>query len=93
MRYTIIVATLLTSMPAWTQTIDNSTISIEGEFEHKQVITKADKLKILRRKLEKQNELLVRRQIEKMRYQQELEMTRKIQQAFDQNMKSLEKIN
>ena len=73
-------------------TVNNSTIAISGDFAARPV-SKAEKLKQLRRKLEKQNELLVRKQIEQMRFRQEIELTKKIQKAFNENMKALEQMN
>lgn len=52
----------------------------------------SDRLKVLRAKLEKQNEQLVRKQIETLRLKNELELTKRTQQAFNQMMNNLEEV-
>lgn len=54
--------------------------------------TGSDRLKVLRAKLEKQNEALVRKQIETLRLKNELELTKRTQQAFNQMMNNLEEV-
>lgn len=66
-------------------------IDVDGSFEKR--LTPAQKLKRLRKRLEKKNELLVKKQIETMRLQQELELNKKIQKAFKQTMDQLDQIN
>lgn len=73
-------------------TIDSSeAINIQGEFQQKPM-TEAQKLKIIRKKLEKQNELLVKKKIEMMRYQQEVMLMKKMQKVFNDQMKKIENL-
>ncbi len=74
-------------------------IDIDGYYQERRLarpaptprqLTETDKIKIMRAKLEKQNEVLMRRQIEKLRMKQELEMSKRIQKTFDDSMKRLE---
>ncbi len=56
-------------------------------------MTEAEKMKLMRAKLEKQNEILMRKQMERMRMKQELEMSKRIQKTFEDSMKRLEETN
>ncbi|OFZ48247.1 MAG: hypothetical protein A2381_08405 [Bdellovibrionales bacterium RIFOXYB1_FULL_37_110] len=66
-------------------------ISIDGKYTEK--TSQADRMKNLRAKLEKQNELLVKRKIESLRLRQEMKMTKKLQKIFNQQMQAIESIN
>lgn len=75
----------------------NMPIDVDGTFSQPQAngrpqLTPAQRLKILRKKLEKRNELMVKRKIETLRYQQEVEMMKKIQSAFNKTMQNLNNI-
>ena len=69
----------------------NQPIQINGEYQQPRV-KPADRLKKLRKKLEKQNEMMVKKQIESMRLKQELEMTKRLQKIFNERMKALESL-
>lgn len=56
-------------------------------------LTEAEKMKLMRARLEKQNEILVKKQIERMRLKQEMEMSKRIQKTFDDSIKKLEAID
>lgn len=56
-------------------------------------MTEAEKMKLMRAKLEKQNEILMKKQMERMRMKQELEMSKRIQKTFEDSMKKLEETN
>lgn len=58
----------------------------------KRPLTEAEKMKLVRARLEKQNEILVKKQIERMRLKQEMEMSKRIQKTFDDSIKKLETI-
>ena len=91
MKIIALFALLLSLNTFSQQSIESDVIDIDGSYGQREM-TPAEKLKKLRKKLEKQNEMMVKKQIENMRLQQEMEMTRKIQKAFDENMKKLENI-
>lgn len=70
-------------------------IDISGNYTKKVApkrkrVTPADRMKSLRERLEKQNELMVQKKIERIRYKAELEMMKKLQKAFDNQMKELD---
>ncbi len=65
-------------------------IDVSGSYQKKAPLSQSEKLKIMRAKLEKQNELMVKKKIETMRIKQELEMTKKIEHAFNESMKNLD---
>ena len=73
-------------------------ISISGDFNSKKKIkrkkrvTAADRMRVMRRKLEKQNMMLVKKQIERIRLQSEAEMGKRLQRMFNQQMKQLNQI-
>ena len=91
MKYLLLSLLFLMNIHA-SEVIENDVIDIDGSFQTARQETPAEKLKKLRQKLEKENELMVKRKIETMRLQQEMEMTQKIQNAFEQNMKKLSEI-
>ncbi|MDC1175686.1 hypothetical protein OAT67_09820 [Bacteriovoracaceae bacterium] len=92
----VIIASMLILSSVFTmantaQVTSNQTINISGEFEQKP-LTPAQKLKLIRKKLEKQNELLVKKKIEMMRYQQEVMLMKKMQTVFDDQMQKIENL-
>lgn len=80
---------LSTSLYADTNIDMDETIDISGNFSQPQA---SERLKKMREKLEKQNEMLVRKQIETLRLKNEIELTKKTQQAFNQMMNNLDQI-
>jgi len=58
----------------------------------KRPMTEAEKMKIMRARLEQQNEILMRKKIETMRLRQEMEMSKRIQKTFEDSMKKMDKI-
>jgi len=64
-------------------------LDVSGNFSQP---SGSDRLKQLRAKLEAQNEALVRKQIETLRLKNELELTKRTQQAFNQMMNNLEEV-
>jgi hypothetical protein len=66
-------------------------IQIDGQYSRPRVKA-SDRLKKLRAKLEKQNEIMVQKKIEEVRLQSELELMKKLQKVFNQNMKMLEQL-
>lgn len=71
------------------QKLNNDIISIDGEYAQR-TMTRSERMKALRARLEKRTEEVVQKKIEELRFQQELELTRKIQQAFNQKMKAMD---
>jgi len=70
-------------------------IDVDGNFaasNNGKQLTSAQRLKLFREQLEKRNELMVKKKIETLRYKQELEMMKKIQNAFNQSMQNLNNI-
>lgn len=70
-------------------------IDIDGSYSstsNAKQLTSAERLKLFREQLEKKNELMVKKKIETLRYQQELEMMKKIQNAFNQSMQNINNI-
>ncbi len=79
---------------ATSENVNLDTITVDGQFEQKP-LTRAEKLKLLRKKLEKKNELMVKKRIEMIRYQQEVEMFKKMEAAMNKmltNMDNLENL-
>ncbi|OUR98535.1 hypothetical protein A9Q84_03740 [Halobacteriovorax marinus] len=96
----IVLAALLLTSSAFAQyestSIDfDMPIDIDGTYNSQpgaKKLTASERMKILRKKLEKRNELMVKRKIETLRYQQEVEMMKKIQSAFNKTMNNLNNI-
>lgn len=73
----------------------NLPIDVDGTYSQQagqKQLTPAQRLKLLREKLEKRNELMVKKKIETLRYQQEVQMMKKIQSAFNKTMQNLDSI-
>ena len=62
----------------------------QQEIVAERPISETDRMKIMRARLEKQNEILIRKQMERMRLKQEMEMSKRIQKNFDDNIKRIE---
>ncbi len=73
-------------------TIEGEELDISGDFEKKPKQTQADRLKILRAKLEERNELLVRKKIEDARMKSEIALMHKLQKTFDESMRRMDAI-
>ena len=70
-------------------------IDVDGSYAapaNGKQLTSAQRLKLFREQLEKRNELMVKKKIETLRYKQELEMMKKIQNAFNQSMQNINNI-
>lgn len=66
-------------------------INVSGQ-QRQPRLTAAQKMKIMRQRREKQNELYAKKKIEQWRLQQEIEMTKRIKKIFDAQMKALDNI-
>lgn len=55
-------------------------------------LSQADKMKIMRKKLEKQNELMVKKQIEQIRLQQEVQLNAQLQAILEAQLKKVQSI-
>lgn len=71
------------------QRVSNDTISIDGAYSQK-TMTQSERMRNLRTKLEKRTEQVLKKKIEQLRFQQELELSRKIQKAFTEKMSRLD---
>ncbi len=70
----------------------DQTIDVSATYNAKKRLTPAQKMKLFRARLEKRNELMVKRKIETLRYQQEVEMMKKLKAVFNQQMKALDNL-
>ncbi len=97
MKHIILLMMIFTSPLAQANAYNNqgqgeaqSLISIDGQFNQRvRKLTPTEKLKRLRKKLEKKHELMVKRRIEIIRYQQEVKMMKKTEKAMNQMMNRL----
>lgn len=100
MKKIVLIALFLTTTSSFAQyessNIDfDMPIDIDGSYAAPakgKKMTSAQRLKLFREKLEKRNELMVKKKIETLRYKQELEMMKKIQNAFNQSMQNINNI-
>ena len=76
-------------------TIENDSLHISGDFtnDSPRKVSQADRLKAERKRLERQNEILVKQQIEKLRYQRELKMMKDLNQAFNKKLEAIDSLN
>lgn len=93
----LLLAALLFSFNSFASTtINTDTIDIDGTYDSSYSdsysTANADQIKKLRRKLELQNEIMMKKKIESMRLQQELELMKKMNQAFNQAMDRMNQI-
>lgn len=93
MRNIILLVVLIVisgaAFAAPSENVNLDTISIDGQFEQKP-LTRAEKLKLLRKKLEKKNELMVKKRIEEIRFQQEVEMFKKMKAAMNKMLTNMD---
>lgn len=71
------------------QRVNNNAISIDGDYSQR-TMTQSERMRNLRTKLEKRTEQVLKKKIEQLRFQQELELSRKIQKAFTEKMSALD---
>lgn len=71
------------------QQVNNDIISIDGQYAER-TMTGSERLKARREKLEKITEQNLKKQIERLRFQQELELSKKIQKTFNERMSALD---
>lgn len=87
----VLALLLLTSFNLHSQDfIENDTLDIDGALTHKRP-SASDRLKKLREKLEAKNEAMVRQKIEQLRVKQEVELMRKLQASFAENLNRIDK--
>lgn len=84
-----LTSTNIFSASSDTRKVHGDIISIDGNYARR-TMTQAERLKALRSKLERQTERAVRKKIEELRFMQEVELSKKIQQAFNQKMNALD---
>jgi len=99
MKKIILLATLLVSTQGlyaqsnYDYDMDmEQSIDVSGTYSSNKKLTPAQKMKLYRKRLEKQNELMVKKKIETLRYKQEVEMMKKLKAVFNQQMKALDNI-
>ena len=70
-----------------------SPIYVDGQFNKSgQDLTSAERIRKLRRKLEKQHEVMVKNRIELIRFQREVQMMKRVEKAMNEIMNGLDKI-
>jgi ABC-type phosphate transport system auxiliary subunit len=65
-------------------------INVDGQYSRR--VTAAEKLKRQRKLLEARNEAMVKKTIEAIRLKQEIELMKRMQKTFEQNLENLENI-
>lgn len=79
------------SAQAFDDSYDFESIDIDGNYSEKRE-SQAERMKRMRAQLEKKNEEMIRNQIEKARYQQEMEMMKALQQKMNAVTKQLQNL-
>ena len=70
-----------------------SPIYVDGQFSKSgKDRTSAEKIRKLRRKLEKKHEIMVKQRIELIRYQREIQMMKRLEKAMNKIMNNLDQI-
>lgn len=87
MKKLIFIGCLLLASNSFASKIESDVINVDADFKAREV--QNDKLKKLRAKLEKQNEMMMMKKIETMRYQQEMKLMKQMQQMFAENQNEL----
>lgn len=70
--------------------LNSDQIDIDGTYKQRPQPTAADRLEKVRKKLEERNEQMVQKKIEDIRMKEEQKLTKKLQNAFQAGMDSLE---
>jgi len=71
------------------QRVNNDIIGIDGQYAAR-TMSPSERRKAFREKLEKRTEAMLRKKIEQVRVQHELELMKKIQQTFTDNMNAMD---
>ena len=71
------------------QKLNNDIISIDGQYAAR-TMSPSERRKAFRQKLEKRTEAMLRKKIEQVRVQHELELMKKIQKTFTENMNAMD---
>lgn len=80
----VIVLSILFSLNSWAN--DYEAIDVNGSYSNQ---GSTSKLEQMRRRLEKRNEIMVRKQIETIRYQNELKLMRETEKKMNEMMKQI----
>lgn len=92
MKFKILFLVFIGTIAAANTEFDMNTIDIEGTYSQNNKVSQADRIRDYRRKLEEQNEMMLKKKIETLRLQQEMELMKRVQAAFNQSMDNLNKI-
>lgn len=65
-------------------------IDIDGTYSENSNESAADRMRKMRAKLEKRNEVMVQKRIENVRFQQEKEMMKKLNQSMNQTFQQID---
>lgn len=98
LKHVMVLGMALSIAPVYGQDFDDSffnseQIDISGTFQKPKRKSQADKMAEMRRKLEEQNEEIVRKKIEDTRIQAERELTKKIQNMLGGNANALDEVS
>jgi len=69
--------------------VQNPTLDVSGQFTQKR-LTQSERLKLMRRRVEKQTERMISKKIETLRLKRELEMNKRIMKAMNDSMNQLD---
>ncbi len=72
--------------------VSNKPLNISGDFEQQKKNDRITKMKNMRKQMEQRNEELVKKQIEEIRFHNEMKMMKKIEKAFAENLQKLDQI-
>lgn len=87
MKKILLAVLLLSSFNVFASQVEPDVINVDADFKQRE--GQNDRLKKLRAKLEKQNEMMMMKKIETMRYQQEMKLMKEMQKMFAENQNEL----
>ena len=87
----LILLIVVASVSAFANTIETSPITVDGQFSRP--LTQAEKLKLMRKKLERQNEQMIRKKIAKIRMMNELRLQKQLEALMNKQLQAIDQIN
>ena len=82
---------LILSFSIQAEVIESQPLDIEGQYQRPR--SQSDRMKTLRKQMERKTEQLVQKQIQTMRLKRELQLQKDLQRTFNAQMKALNAIN
>ena len=72
--------------------IQNQGLDVSGDFERPKRMTQAEKMRLARKRLEKQTMIMMQKKMEQRRMRAELKMYKQLEEQMNSQLKQIEKL-